>query len=338
MPVHFTDLGDVAQKFGRVLVTGAAGFIGSRTSEILLDLGCEVRGIDSFSDYYARGVKEQNLQLALGHERFRFDELDLAADDLNAVVDDVDAVIHLAAMPGLVRSWTDVASYSTANVVGTSRLLECVVARAPKARFVQISTSSVYGLEATGDETTVLKPASPYGITKLAAEHLIQAYRSQHELDAVVLRYFSVYGPRQRPDMAYNIFCRLLLANEEITIYGDGSAIRSNTFVDDCVKGTIQAMQRAVSGETYNLGGGVPISVNEALAVLAEASGRRPVVRHDAKRRGDQKVTIANFDKATRDFGYQPSITPAEGLARQWEWLVSAPAGSAHRGTPSRLR
>ena len=229
-------------------------------------------------------------------------------------------MFHLAAMPGLVRSWTDVAAYSHCNVVATAGLLEGLVKHAPRARLVQVSTSSAYGLEATGDETAALRPASPYGVTKVAAEHLVHAYRSQFELDAIVLRYFSVYGPRQRPDMAYNIFCTALLDGSEIKVFGDGSAIRSNTFVDDCVAGTIQAAQLAPSGETYNLGGGVPITVTEAIATLAEVSGRVPNVRHLDKRVGDQSVTIANFDKASKAFGYEPQIGPAEGLARQWQW------------------
>ena len=154
----------------------------------------------------------------------------------------------------------------------------------------------------------------------------MHAYESQFGLDAVVLRYFSVYGPRQRPDMAYNIFCRALLHDSEIQVFGDGSAVRSNTFVDDCARGTVQATVGGRSGETYNLGGGVPITVNEALQVLGEVSGRTPRVVYKGARKGDQKITVANFDKATRDFGYAPTVAPVDGLARQWEWQSAQPA------------
>ena len=306
-----------------VVVTGAAGFIGSRLCEVLLEQGRVVRGIDALTDYYDRNIKVRNLEICKSHDRFTWFERDLAVDAIDDIVEGADAVIHLAAMPGLVRSWTDVASYSRCNVVGTASLLEAVARVAPEARVLHVSTSSVYGLEATGDETSSLKPSSPYGITKLAAEQLVAAYRDHFGLEAVVLRYFSVYGPRQRPDMAYNIFCRLLLEGAEIPLFGDGSAVRTNTYVDDCVAGTIGAMDRARSGETYNLGGGVAITVNEAIALLSEVSGRPAKVKRFEPRRGDQLVTVANFSKATRHFGYQPAVAPVEGLAKQWEWHLA---------------
>jgi nucleoside-diphosphate-sugar epimerase len=307
-------------RFNVVVVTGGAGFIGSRVCEMLLAAGHEVRVIDCFTNYYDRAIKERNLTSIRDHAKFTLHELDLATADLAAPIEGASVVLHLAAMPGLVRSWTDVAAYSHCNVVATARLLQAVTDHAPSARFVQVSTSSVYGLDATGDETTVLKPASPYGVTKLAAENLVRAYESQSGLDAIVLRYFSVYGPRQRPDMAYNIFCKALLEDREIHIFGDGSAVRSNTFVDDCARGTLQAIAKAPSGSLYNLGGGVAITVNEALDILGNVSGRTPKVVYEEARRGDQRVTIANFDKATAEIDYHPTITPTEGLALQWAW------------------
>lgn len=309
-------------RFENIIVTGAAGFIGSRLCEVLLEEGHSVRGVDCFTTYYDRTVKERNLAGALAHPHFTFFERDLATDELADLVDGAPAVLHLAAMPGLVRSWTDVAAYSQCNIVATAKLLEAVTQAGQGARFVQISTSSVYGLDATGDETSVLRPASPYGVTKLASENLVRAYESQLGLEAVILRYFSVYGPRQRPDMAYNIFCRALLDDAEIRVFGDGGAVRSNTFVDDCVRGTIQALAAAPAGEVFNIGGGVAITVNEAIDILGAVSGRTPRVVHGPARRGDQRVTIAQFDKATQAFGYQPRVDPAEGLARQWAWHV----------------
>jgi nucleoside-diphosphate-sugar epimerase len=316
---------DRVQRSGgrNILVTGAAGFIGSRMCEVLLAAGHSVRGVDCFTDYYGRAIKLRNVAEARDHNRFTFFEADLADADLAPITSGCDAVIHLAAMPGLVRSWTDVAGYSHCNVVATAKLLEAVSVHAPSARFIQVSTSSAYGQDATGDETTAPKPISPYGVTKLAAEYLVRAYETQVGLDAVILRYFSVYGPRQRPDMAYNIFCQALLDDTEIKIFGDGGAVRSNTYVDDCVHGTLQALESATAGELFNIGGGVPITVNDALTILAEVSGRTPRVVHVEPRRGDQRVTIANFDKATREIGYRPSVAPAEGLARQWDWHTS---------------
>ena len=310
-------------KHQTIVVTGGAGFIGSRVCEMLLAAGHEVRVIDSFTNYYDRAIKERNLSGFRDHANVHLYELDLATADLSEPIEGASVVLHLAAMPGLVRSWTDVAAYSHCNVVATARILQAVSERAAAARFVQVSTSSVYGLDATGDETATLQPASPYGVTKLAAEHLVRAYQSQVGLDAIILRYFSVYGPRQRPDMAYNIFCSALLDDREIHIFGDGGAIRSNTFVDDCARGTLQAIAHAPTGSLYNLGGGVAITVNEALAILGEVSGRTPKVIYKDARRGDQRVTIANFDKATREIGYHPTIAPAEGLAKQWAWHQS---------------
>ena len=224
-------------------------------------------------------------------------------------------------MAGLLRSWQEFEDYMTCNVLATQRLLES--ARDTQIRhFLQISTSSVYGRFATGDETSPLAPISPYGITKLAAEHLCQAYAENYDLPITVLRLFSVYGPRQRPDMGYNIFIRSILQNELITIDGDGTDTRSNTYVEDCARGLILALERPEqsTGQVFNIGGGEEVSVMQVLAILEELSGHEARITHGPPRPGDQRRTVADTTKARQRLGYDPSTTVAEGLAAQMNW------------------
>jgi nucleoside-diphosphate-sugar epimerase len=303
----------------KVLVTGAAGFIGSHLSERLVADGHTVVGLDAFIPYYPRDFKVANLESVRQTPGFEFHEVDLRTADLGPIVAGVDAVIHLAATPGLPRSWTDFALYVSCNVSATQRLLEAASA-AGIGRFVQVSTSSVYGLEAVGDETIPLRPISPYGVTKLAAEHLALAYRELYRLPVVILRYFSIYGPRQRPDMAYNIMTEAMLDGRPITVFGDGHQSRSSTYVEDCVAGTVAALERGQDGEVYNLGGGVEITLLEAIGFLGEALGVKPELRFEPGRAGDQRRTQADFGKAARHFGYDPTVEPREGLARQARW------------------
>lgn len=307
----------------RIVVTGAAGFIGSHLVERLLADGHAVIGIDAFTSYYSRERKESNVQDALADDRYRLLELDLRSDDLAEAVAGADCVIHEAAMPGLPLSWSDVAGYASCNVVGTARLLDAVV-RAAVPRFVHVSTSSVYGRTATGDETAELAPISPYGITKLAAEHLVNAYRAAHGLDAVTLRYFSVYGPRQRPDMAYHIFIERLRRGEPLQVFGDGRQTRSSTFVADCVDGTVRAMAAGVPGETYNIGGAAVLSLLEVIELMAHQLGVEPHLEFAPARVGDQVDTVADYRKAEQAFGYRPATQPDEGIAAQIEWHARA--------------
>lgn len=306
------------------LVTGAAGFIGSHLCERLLAKGHRVVGVDTFIPYYPRTLKERNLFSFREAPGFTFHEIDLRYDELTPLLKDVDAIFHLAAMAGLLRSWSDFNLYMACNMEVTQRLLEA--ARINKTKhFIHGSTSSVYGRFARGDEGSPLEPVSPYGVTKLGAEHLCQAYAENFALPLTILRFFSVYGPRQRPDMAYHIFIRALLHNEPIIIYGDGEQSRSNTFIADCVQGVLLAFEKPEQsiGEIFNLGGGEVVTLNRVLAILAELIGTSPQVTFSQARPGDQRHTAANINKAERLLGYRPTTSVTTGLQAQVEWQQS---------------
>jgi UDP-glucuronate 4-epimerase len=303
----------------RVLVTGVAGFIGSQLAEALLRAGHEVVGVDGFLDSYPRELKEANLREVLGDPRFRFVELDLRTDDLRPALDGVDVVVNEAALAGLPRSWFDARTYIDCNLLALSRLVDAC-RDTEVQRFVQASTSSVYGTEAVGDEERPTRPVSPYGVTKLAAEHLLLANHEVHGFPVTILRYFSIYGPRQRPDMAYHIFIEQLRAGQPLTVYGDGRQSRSNTYVDDCVAGTIAAIDGAQVGEVYNVGGGQELELGEAIDLLADLLGVTPRIHREPPRPGDQRHTVADVSKARETFGYQPRTDPRTGLAQQVAW------------------
>lgn len=292
----------------RYVVTGAAGFVGSHLAESLLTAGHEVVGVDCFTDYYDPAEKEEN---ARGLEVLR---LDLAERSLD--LDAVDGVFHLAGQPG-VRSFGDVFPlYLRRNVLATQRVLE--TAAAAGVRVVFASSSSVYG-EAESyptPEDAPPQPASPYGITKLACEHLVRAYG----LDAVVLRYFTVYGPRQRPDMFFRRVCEALLSGTSFEIYGTGEQSRSFTEVGDAVTATAAAMERAPAGAVYNVGGGEEASMLDAIAMLEEIAGRSLDVRHVDRAAGDVRRTKADVSRIAADIGWQASTSLKDGLARMWTW------------------
>jgi nucleoside-diphosphate-sugar epimerase len=312
----------------RVLVTGSAGFVGSHLAEALVAAGHDVIGLDAFVDYYPRTLKEANIAGLRAEPRFRLIEADLRRDDLAPALDGVDVVIHEAAMAGLPRSWTEFQAYMDCNVLGTQRLLDAA-RTAGIGRFVHISTSSVYGRDAVGDETAPTRPISPYGVTKLAAENLVLAFVESYGFPATILRYFSIFGPRQRPDMAYHIFIEALLDGQPILVFGDGEQSRTNTFVGDAVTATIAAIEGGAIGEIYNIGGGEPITLNDAIRVIGDAVGVEPEILHGPARIGDQRHTQADTTKARLAFGFRPTVGPAAGLRAQADWQRALRSGSA---------
>jgi UDP-glucuronate 4-epimerase len=314
-----------------LLVTGAAGFIGSHLAEALARAGHRVVGIDAFTDFYDRSIKEENASAAsaAGAEIRR---LDLVTDDLSEALRGTDAVFHLAAQPGL-SSLTTFDDYVRNNLLATSRLLAAVQAAGGSARFLNVSTSSVYGAEATGDETTLPAPTSVYGVTKLAAEQLVLARHREGVLRACSLRIFSVYGPRERPDKLFARLIRGVLEGSAIALF-DGSEQhrRSFTYIGDIVRGITLAFERwdAACGEILNIGSDVESTTGEGIALVERLLGKRARLTRLPPRAGDQVHTHANIEKARRLLGYAPATSLEQGLRAEIEWhqgrLARAPA------------
>ncbi len=302
------------------MVTGAAGFIGSHLCEALLLDGAEVVGVDAFIPYYPRAVKEENLAALRQHPRFAFYELDLRADDLPAALEGVEVIFHLAAMPGLLASWSRFDMYMTCNLQATQRLLQAACAAGQVRQFIHGSTSSIYGSLVLGNEQTKPQPVSPYGITKLAAEHLVQVYGAQFGLPTSILRYFSVYGPRQRPDMGYHIFIDSMLQGRAITVFGSGDQLRGNTYVSDIVRATQLAHQHFLPGTIYNIGGAEEVSANQSLALLEEIMGQKAQIEHGPVRPGEQSRALADMTLAREQLGFVPAMPLRDGLAAQVAW------------------
>ena len=307
----------------RCLVTGAAGFIGSHLAARLAELGHEIVGVDCFLDYYPRVVKERNLRSLRARSNVRLLEEDLSSAELAPLLAGVDWVFHLAAQAGVRASWgRDFAIYAIHNVLATQRLLEA--ARDAKVRrFVYASSSSVYGdtTDLPMREQSLPRPISPYGVSKLAAEHLCWLYWRSYGLPTVSLRYFTVYGPRQRPDMAFHRFLKGALRGEEITLYDDGEQTRDFTFVSDVVAANLAAAERAEGGEVFNIGGGSEVSINHVLATIERLSGRTLRVRREERQKGDVRHTAADCTRARDVLGFRPAVALTEGLRREWEWI-----------------
>jgi UDP-glucose 4-epimerase len=307
----------------KTVVTGVAGFIGSHLADSLLADGHEVLGVDAFVDYYPRAVKERNLARARDHRGFALVEGRLQDLDLPSLLDGAAQVFHLAAQAGVRSSWgRDFALYSDHNVLATQRLLEASVA-VGVPRFVYASSSSVYGDSPALPlrEDAPCRPLSPYGVTKLAAEHLGRLYERGHGLPVVSLRYFTVYGPRQRPDMAFHRFLSACRDGRPISVYGDGEQTRDFTFIDDAVSATRRAGESGRPGCAYNVGGGERVSVNEVLGRIAEITGQAPEVKREGEQKGDMRDTFADTAAARRDLGFRSTVSLGEGLRKEWEWL-----------------
>jgi len=312
----------------KALVTGAAGFIGSHLTGALLDGGAEVVGLDCFTDYYARAMKDANLEVNARRAGFTFVEARIQDADLPSLLAGVTHVFHLAAQAGVRRSWgRDFRIYTEHNVDASQQLLEACVGR-PLHRFVYASSSSIYGdgVPIPMREDALPQPVSPYGVTKLAAEQLGYLYHVNHGVPATSVRYFTVYGPRQRPDMAFHRFIKAALAGGPITLYGDGEQTRDFTYVSDAVAATIAAGERGVPGRAYNIGGGSRVSINHVLEIIGRIAARPLDVRREPAQRGDMRDTFADTSLARADLGFAPAVRLEEGLEAEYRWLSSIPA------------
>jgi UDP-glucuronate 4-epimerase len=305
----------------RILVTGAAGFIGSHLVDRLLADGREVIGVDSFTGYYSRRRKERHLASAVSEDGFRLVEGDLLKLDLDELLCGVDGVVHLAGEPGVRRSWgINFSLYVERNVMSTERLLEAAW-RNVTPKFIYASSSSVYGPDPGHPvgENHDRRPASPYGFSKLAAEELIGLYARERGVSATILRYFTVYGPRQRPDMALSRFISAAFRGRTVEICGDGEQVRDMTYVSDAVEATVSALE--APGGVYNVGGGTRATINELIGVVSWVTGAPVEATYGPAAEGDVRSTWADSGHAARVLGYRPRVGLGEGIAAQAEWV-----------------
>ena len=309
----------------RYLVTGCAGFVGSHVVETLLRRGHHVLGVDAFTDYYNREVKESNIESAQTDAAFSIVEADLAGDSLAPLLDGVDGVFHLAAQPGVRGSWGDTfAVYLRDNVLATQRLFEA--AARSGVRIVFASTSSVYGNAESypTHEEMLPRPVSPYGVTKLACESLARTYAECFGLEAIVLRYFTVYGPRQRPDMAFARIISALLGETPFPVYGTGEQSRDFTYVGDAAEATVSAMESGHGGTTYNVGGGSETTLRDVIGLVERLAGKRLAVRYEPAAVGDVRRTAADTTRIRSQVGWRPQTSLSDGLAAQIDAARSA--------------
>jgi len=307
----------------KVLVTGAAGFIGSRLCRRLLTEGHDVYGVDCFTDYYPRWIKTLNLAPLLKESRFKFTEADLNDMPLGRLLRTVEVVYHLAAQAGVRASWgKSFDSYLRHNLAATQRLLEAAKDR-PLRKIIYASSSSVYGLtpDLPMTETSPLVPISPYGVTKLGAEQLSFLYHKNHGLPIVSLRFFTVYGPGQRPDMAFHKFFKAILENREIPVFGDGTQTRDFTYIDDIVEALRSAEQNGPAGEVYNIGGGHRERLADLFPIFEDITGQPVKIRRVEVQKGDAPHTFASIAKARQDLGFTPRMPLHDGLEREWAYI-----------------
>jgi nucleoside-diphosphate-sugar epimerase len=311
----------------RCLITGVAGFIGSHLAERLLADGHEVVGIDAFIDYYPRSMKEQNIEKIRSDKYFTFIEGNLLNLSLVSLLDGVDYIFHQAAQAGVRTSWgRSFSIYTDCNILATQRLLDTLLTTGQQIkRFVYASSSSVYGNTRVlpVSEATTPSPISPYGVTKLAGEHLCQLYHHNFGIPTVALRYFTVYGPGQRPDMAFHRFCKAIINGEPIHVFDDGTQTRDFTYVTDIVEANVRAATFQTQGSIMNIAGGSHVTVHEVITLLEEISSTKIQVIFEPKQYGDVRDTFADISKARRLLDYRPLTSLREGLAWEFDALVS---------------
>ena len=302
----------------KALVTGCAGFIGSHLVDKLLEQGYEVIGIDCITDYYPREIKEKNIKKALKNNNFKLIEEDIL--NLNEYPE-VDYVFHLAAQAGVRASWgKSFEHYTRNNVEATQKLLEFYKDHRVK-KFVYASSSSVYGdAELPMREDSLLKPVSPYGVTKLAGENLCYLYWKNYNVPTVSLRYFTVYGPRQRPDMAIHKFVKAIFNGDKIPVFGDGTQTRDFTYVDDAVDANVLAANSDMVGEVFNIGGGSRISVNDLIKEIEKITGKTAKIKYIEKQKGDVRDTMADVNTIKKELGWMPKISVYKGLGEYIGW------------------
>ncbi len=309
----------------KILVTGCAGFIGSHLSERLIKEGYCVIGIDNFSKYYNRKIKENNIKWLLRKKKFTFVEVDILSKDFDKYLRDINVIYHSAAQAGVRSSWgIHFNEYVKNNILATQKILEKIKLNKEIKVLVYASSSSIYGNspDFPFKEDSPKIPISPYGVTKLAAENLCHLYHKEFSVPVVSLRYFTVYGPRQRPDMGFNKFIRAILTNAEILIYGDGTQSRDFTYIDDIVSANTAILSKNVVGETFNIGGGNTITIKKVLDHLEKIANRKIKIKFVKKQKGDVEHTAADITKAKKLLSYSPKTTIIDGLTKMYDWYL----------------
>jgi len=305
------------------LVTGAAGFIGSHLCRKLLELGYDVIGLDSFTDFYPRWMKDKNISPLQSHPRFRLIDEDINTVRLDPLIKEADIIFHLAAQAGVRTSWgNNFSVYTDNNIIATQNLLEAVKNQRIE-KFVYASSSSVYGMTPylPMTESASLHPYSPYGVSKLAGENLCQLYHMNYRIPVVCLRFFTVFGPGQRPDMAFHRFLKAMWEDKPLPLFGDGLQTRDFTYIDDIIKANLLALDRGKDGEVYNIGGGNRKKLKDLFPLLERITGKKIQLQNRGEQKGDVSHTYADISKAKKDLDYSPAVPLEEGLQRQWEWI-----------------
>ena len=307
-----------------VVITGVAGFIGSHLAEKLLHNNFKVIGIDSFTNYYPKKIKKNNLKECLKNKNFSFISKDLIEIDLLSIFRKSQHLFHLAAQPGVRSSWgSKFETYVKENILVTQRILGYARAANSFKKIIMASSSSVYGEQEgqMNEENTITKPVSPYGVTKLAAENLCRIYAKNYNLPITSLRYFTVYGPRQRPDMAFMQFIKAALTNSKLIVYGDGFQTRDFTYIDDIVKASISCIEGNLSNEILNIGGGFVVSINDILKLLTDISQTELKISYTTQQKGDAIHTEADISKAIRLIDYKPKTKIKDGLMQEFTYV-----------------